>query len=504
MNVPTGIGPDSTGLPPSLTASGRSTGLARDKPAGPDWALLGINPYHASAAKLRTSYQIAVLSMLPEVAAADHAGASLKTRRESAAGAAARVDKHTDRSATVTEFASGTCLYLFVGTAMVMVAWHTNGPPQWRWSWLWALIAPAVGFFWVCGAVAVAMIALGFLKLPPLSSIAGVQRTDANGPTPDSTWVRLMTRVVLCVVMLALLAWSGSAIWRSWHGGISTVVWAIIWLVAAISASAVVYAAAEYVADYLRPVDVRDELVVRLGDALCFARFGAVLRDAPEKNAQWPPDQFPSLLEVLEAAEGVPTAADQPSERAEPSTFAVLNWPAARDAIWRSDRSQRRKLVEHISDVGSTADRYSARIVSSRETAVRQQLAAWGACVRAGMERLAYTTALGAADADDQLVANLAARYAAACSSHWDQLADTDPTPSKRRLVVEAVRRVAIAGAFVAAAFVFAPLAPDTQTQTQIRGALIAAAVLALTAPRAAFGDVLDTARKVILRRHNL
>jgi len=424
-------------------------------------------------AEQRLVYQVALLASTREVSSL---GATPELLRERTCNAFRQSEADADAAyEQASLFTQVLAITLLAGGAIAF-AWRIEGPARLNLAWLWAVGAPVVGTFWILAAVGLVIIAIvPSVRRDLIEAFKGESRALVTGLTS------------LGLAAIGALMWVGLLLYRHWPGsdqGILTYFVLLVMLVLAQVVITFVFAVVSTIFLGWGQSGVLDRLVLDACDLLSAARFGAVVRDLDDP---WPPSYLPSVDELREVLEGQSTEAATISDQLPP--------PAA--ASWRTDRKARRELVVLLETKGRGLEAETERVSARTLTEIRKYVRECGRSVEATYHHHARAVVLGSPESDERLVTDLASAYVAACEDRWDVLTHAEPMPGRRRIVAAVTQRAATTGTLVAGAFFLSPFAPNQEAENQVRGALLAAAVLALTAPRTALTEARENLRKI-------
>jgi hypothetical protein len=485
-----------------MTNRGKGTSRSA-KPALPvdrtEAVIATLDADESGEAARRLAYQATLLSLTPEVAGYGPTVA-MTVRKQTIAAFKSWIEQERRRNRT-SSWILAALLMPVLFLALASFSWMTVGLPL-RPIWLWAMVAPALGFLWV-------ILLAGFFSAVTQGLRAGEWAWDEG--LKNSKWAKgrqlserckISYRLLTGVGVGVVLVWSGNVLWQNWPGGGRGVLYGLGVIVAMLIAAEVFGLAVLLPYYALCPIDVRDTIVLSLSDCLSEARLGYVIRSGArtriragtglfrryEAPQTWPQEGLPPVKPILDQDAGL-LADDSP-----------YSWqlPTPQEAAWRVDRAARRHLARELSRAARSLEPDAARIAPRDLAEVRASLRDYGRRVAAGFRVHARAVALGGPEQDDCVVAALAAGYVAACQSRWEDLGHAEPQPFHRRLGIVVLQRAGVVGAFIAAAFLVPPLLADGQVEGQVRGVLLAAAVLAVTAPRDAVTDVQSALRRFI------
>ncbi len=284
----------------------------------------------------------------------------------------------------------------------------------------------------------------------------GVQPVHARRRARRRLLVELTCYAIVWLGGILLLLWTGKLLWRSWPSGSHGIRIDAAVFGAWVLAIFVLIVAIDYALSVWCWPDPRDALIIALINAYATAALGDT------------PYQTPSSTQ-----------------------------PATCDLPWKRDRKARLALARQLQSAARDIERDMQRIAPRGLPEVRGWLRDYGRRVAAGFRLHARAVLLGG-EQDERLAPALAAGLVATARGQWDELAHAEPTPLRQRLMLLILQRGTVVVALVIAGFWVPSLFSDAQTQAQVRGAFLAAALLALTAPRDAIRELRDKARDAL------
>lgn len=380
-----------------------------------------------------------LLSEAPEVSNYDPQ--VRQTCIEVTCAATRHLDERYERVNTAQGIAMAVSFAVLGIVACVLFAEYAADPPRLDADWLFALV--------VIPLIVIDLIAVGGTAWLSVMMARPNFRHERRGVFSP---LLLGLQVPVAWALTVLLSWF---LWSRWPPWGAKELWVALGLtIGAITGAFALAVLSTVLIERVIGADLRDQLTVGLADALAIATLGCVLRS----DKTWA------------GAGAVPA--------------------------WRLHPRARRDFSRKLLDIAKYVESDAARLAPRGSHEVRESLQSFGRSVAAGLTNCARVVALGGHD--DRVVQGLADAWVAACEHRWSDLATVEPPPRRQRLARMIAERAAVIGMLAAVGLVIVPLVLPPDVQTQARSALLGAAILAATTPRAALIEARDGLRKLI------